>query len=49
MVPQPFAARGNQSCPKFWAITGDPRYPGYEIEHISAHQNATESQGISNS
>jgi hypothetical protein len=30
MVPQPFAARGNRSYPEFWAITGNPRYPGYK-------------------
>jgi hypothetical protein len=29
MVIQPFAAGGNRSYPKFWAITGGPRYPGY--------------------
>jgi hypothetical protein len=27
--PQPFVAKGNQSYPKFWAITNDPWYPGY--------------------
>jgi hypothetical protein len=26
---QPFVARGNQSYPKFWVVTDDPRYPGY--------------------
>jgi hypothetical protein len=29
MVPQPFVAGGNQSYLKFWAVTGDPWYPGY--------------------
>jgi hypothetical protein len=29
MVPQPFATRGNRSYSEFWAIIGDPRYPGY--------------------
>jgi hypothetical protein len=29
MVPQPFAAGGNQPYLEFWAITGHPRYPGY--------------------
>jgi hypothetical protein len=28
MVPQPFAAGGNQSYLEFWAITGDLQYPG---------------------
>jgi hypothetical protein len=23
MVPQPFTARGNRSCPKVWAVTGE--------------------------
>jgi hypothetical protein len=26
MVPQLFAAEGNQSYPDFWAITDNPRY-----------------------
>jgi hypothetical protein len=29
MVPQPFVAKENRSYPKFWAVTGDPRYPRY--------------------
>jgi hypothetical protein len=29
VVSQPLGARGNRSYPKFWAITGSPRYPGY--------------------
>jgi hypothetical protein len=29
MVPQSFAAGGNQSYLKFWAVTGGLRYPGY--------------------
>jgi hypothetical protein len=29
MVPQPFAAGGNRSHPKFWVISDAPRYPGY--------------------
>jgi hypothetical protein len=29
MVPQSFTAGGNRSYPKFWVVTGDPRYPGY--------------------
>jgi hypothetical protein len=29
MVPQSFAAGGNQSYPDFWAITSVPRYLGY--------------------
>jgi hypothetical protein len=29
MVPQPFAAGRNQSYTNFWAITSDPRFPGY--------------------
>jgi hypothetical protein len=29
MVLQPFAAIGNRLHPKFWVVTGDPRYPGY--------------------
>jgi hypothetical protein len=29
MVPQPFAVGGNQSYSDFWAITGEPLYPGY--------------------
>jgi hypothetical protein len=29
MVPQPFAAGGNRSYPKFWTVTGGPRYLGY--------------------
>jgi hypothetical protein len=29
MVSQPFATGGDQSYPEFWAVTGDPRYPGY--------------------
>jgi hypothetical protein len=30
MIPQPFVAGGNWSYPDFWAVTGDPRYPGYK-------------------
>jgi hypothetical protein len=29
MVPQPFATLGNWSYPKYWTVTGDPRYPRY--------------------
>jgi hypothetical protein len=29
MIPQPFAAGGNRLYAEFWAITGDPQYPGY--------------------
>jgi hypothetical protein len=29
MVPQPFAAGGNWSYPKFWCVTDGPQYPGY--------------------
>jgi hypothetical protein len=28
-VPQPFAAGGNRSYPKFWGITSGPWYSGY--------------------
>jgi hypothetical protein len=30
MVPQLFDAGGNQPYLDFWAITSDPRYPGYK-------------------
>jgi hypothetical protein len=30
MVPQPFAARGNWLYLDSWAVTDDPRYPGYK-------------------
>jgi hypothetical protein len=29
VLPQPFATRENRSYPEFWAITDNPRYPGY--------------------
>jgi hypothetical protein len=29
MIPQPFAAGGNQSYPEFWAVTGGLWYPRY--------------------
>jgi hypothetical protein len=29
MALQPFAAGGNRSYPKFWDVTGDPRYSVY--------------------
>jgi hypothetical protein len=29
MIPQSFAVGGNQLCPEFWTVTGNPRYPGY--------------------
>jgi hypothetical protein len=29
MVPQPFAAGGNQLYLEFWAVTDGPWYPGY--------------------
>jgi hypothetical protein len=36
MVPHLLTDGGNQSCPEFWAITGDPRYPGYETSTIAS-------------
>jgi hypothetical protein len=30
LVPQPFVARGNQLYLDFWAVTGDPWYPGVQ-------------------
>jgi hypothetical protein len=30
VVSQPFSAGENRSYLNFWAITGDPRYPGYK-------------------
>jgi hypothetical protein len=38
MVSQPFATRGNQSYPEFWAITGGPWYLGY-ITPTNKHIN----------
>jgi hypothetical protein len=35
MVPQPLATRGNRSCPEFWVITGDQRYPGYRTPIVA--------------
>jgi hypothetical protein len=29
MVPHPLAARGNQSYPEFWVVTGDLHYTEY--------------------
>jgi hypothetical protein len=29
MVSQLFPARGNWLYPEFWALTGNPLYPGY--------------------
>jgi hypothetical protein len=34
MIPQPFAARGNQSYQEFWAITDGPRYPWYKTQTL---------------
>jgi hypothetical protein len=31
MVPQPFAAGGNQSYPEFWAVIGGPWYRGTRL------------------
>jgi hypothetical protein len=30
LVPQPCVTGGNRSNPDFWAVTDDPRYPGYK-------------------
>jgi hypothetical protein len=35
MVPQPFAAGGDRSYPKFWAVTGSPWYPGYKTLKVA--------------
>jgi hypothetical protein len=35
MVPQSFATGGNWSYPKFWAVTGDLRYPGYKTSTVA--------------
>jgi hypothetical protein len=35
IVPHSFAAGGKQSYPDFWAITGDPRYPGYQTPTVA--------------
>jgi hypothetical protein len=35
VVPQPFATGGNRSYPKFWAVTGDPRYPRYKTPTVT--------------
>jgi hypothetical protein len=48
--PHPFAVGGNRSYLEFWAITGDPRYPGYltptkEVDFI-ANLIVLESKGI---
>jgi hypothetical protein len=29
MIPQPFASGGKWSYSEFWAVIGDPQYPGY--------------------
>jgi hypothetical protein len=36
MVPHPSAAGENQSYPKFWIVTGDPRYPGYKTSIVAS-------------
>jgi hypothetical protein len=41
LVPQPFAARGNQLYLEFWAITGGPWYPVY-ITSIVAPEPSVE-------
>jgi hypothetical protein len=38
MVPQPFAAGGNQSYQEFWAVTGDPWHRDTRFVQISARE-----------
>jgi hypothetical protein len=50
MVPKPFAAGGNQPYPKFWAVSGDLRYPGYFIltsiySSAGTHPNTVRNDG----
>jgi hypothetical protein len=35
MVPQSFATSGDWPYLDFWAITGDPRYPGYKTPTVA--------------
>jgi hypothetical protein len=41
MVPQPFTTGGKQSYPKFWAVTDDLVYSGYQTMTV-AHEPSIE-------
>jgi hypothetical protein len=49
MVPQSFAAGGNQSYTEFWAVTDDPWYPGYLTLTVAPEPSVEQVAGVGHS